>query len=143
VLCYLINFLMAGFIFGFGSVGNTTANTNLWIVAQKYLWNCVSLVFMTTLVFALSALARSSALAIGLGIFLLLMGDAITAQLYVFFKLDWLRYLPFGNLDLQNIYNGKGMFPHQTLTFAIVNLVVYMLVFFAAAWFGFVKRDIK
>jgi len=143
VLCYIVNFLMAGFIFGFDNVGNDTANTNLWTVAQSYLWNCIPLVFMTTLVFALSALTRSSALAIGLGIFLLLMGDAITAQLYMLFKLDWLRYLPFGNLDLKSIYDGKVAFPNQTLTFAIIDLTVYMLIFFAGAWFGFVKRDIK
>ena len=52
------------------------------------------------------------------------------------------RYLPFSNTDLASIAAGTPLFPNQTLTFAVVVLLVYMGLFLLIAYDGFTRREV-
>ncbi|MDD4494389.1 MAG: ABC transporter permease [Eubacteriales bacterium] len=148
---YVFNMLLSGIFFGFGdfgaphlyvSGGKVLQGSSFLFVASKYLVASVGMICMATLAFAISSVARSSALSIGLGVFLYLSGYgavAVMSQL----KLDFGRYVIFSNLELNAIAEGVSIYKGQTLTFALTIIGVYMLVFLLTAWDGFVRRDVK
>ena len=106
-----------------------------------YGWAFIEVVVVATMAFALSAIMRSTAVSIGVGLFAYLSGTAL-AELFASFGIDFGRYLLFANLDLPAIISGTPIFPNQTLVGAIVNIVAHMIVFVLAAWDGFVRREI-
>lgn len=110
-------------------------------IASLYLYGSITVLCYGTMAFAISSLLRSSSVAIGTSVFLLISGNMIT-QLLVTFKQDWGRYLLFANTDLGNISKGISFFPNHSLTFACITLVVYMFVFLLTAYDGFVRREV-
>lgn len=114
-----------------------------WVsMIKSYLIGSVNVIVMATLAFAISSLVRSSALAIGVGIFSMLSGSTLVVLLKEGLKQDWARYLVFANTDLNSIIDGTSMFSNQTLGFAIAVLAVHMVVFALVAWDGFVRREV-
>jgi len=101
----------------------------------------LKLVVMATLAFALSALTRKASAAIGVTVFLDLMGGMIASLLQVF-GFDWGRYFLFSNLDLSAIAEGTALFPHQSLGTAILIIVLHMTVFLLTAHDAFVRREV-
>lgn len=151
VICYIFNALLAGLFFGFQDIsvphlyvsGDTVqTGSSFLFVAWKYLLASIGLITMATFAFALSSLTKSSALAIGLGVFLMMAGSGAVLFL-VRFKMDWARYLIFANTDLNAIAMKMPPFIGQTIGFALIVIAVYMVVFCLTAWDGFVRRDIK
>ncbi len=115
---------------------------NIIIYALKqYALSAVSLVTEVTLAFMISAFLRSSALAIAASVVIELVGGTISSFL-VSFGHDWGRFLIFSNTDLAGIAAGNSMYPGQTLTFALVTIAVYMIVFLLTAYDGFKKKEI-
>ena len=96
---------------------------------------------MATMAFALSSLFKSSALAIGTGVFCM-MGGSTLIQILSMLKQDWARYLIFANTNLASIYEGKSLFPQHSLTFALVVIAVHMVIFLLTAWDGCTKREV-
>jgi ABC-2 type transport system permease protein len=151
LLYYIFNVLLSGALFGFGdfgapylyvSGGEVVRGSSFLLVASKYLVGSIGMICMATLAFAISSVARSSALSIGLGVFLYLSGYgavAIMSQL----RLDFGRYIIFSNLELNAIAEGVSIYRGQTVPFALAVIGVYMLVFLLTAWDGFVRRDVK
>ncbi|MCL2014370.1 MAG: ABC transporter permease, partial [Oscillospiraceae bacterium] len=151
LIYYIFNMFLSGILFGFDdfgapylyvSGGRVLQGSSLLFVASKYLMASVGMVCMATFAFAMSSVAKSSALSIGLGVFLYLSGYgavAVMSQL----KLDFGRYIIFSNLELNAIAEGASIYKGQTLTFALAVISVYMVVFLLTAWDGFVRRDIK
>ena len=99
------------------------------------------MIAMTALAFMISSLMRSSAVAIGIGVASLLGGTMISSMLAQY-GFDWGRYLIFSNLNLGSIANNYGMYPHQTLGFAVGVLAVYMILFLFIAYDGFTRREV-
>jgi ABC-2 type transport system permease protein len=151
LIYYIFNMLLSGILFGFGdfgapylyvSGGKVLQGSSFLFVASKYIVASVGMICMATFAFAISSVAKSSALSIGLGVFLYLSGYgavAVMSQL----KLDFGRYIIFSNLELNAIAEGASIYKGQTLTFALAVISVYMIVFLLTAWDGFVRRDIK
>ncbi len=109
-------------------------------IVEAYGLSLVTLVMMATFAFMISAIFRSSGMAIGLAIFLMMAGNAIVAFLAQY---DWSKYILFANTNLKQYMDGSTpVNPDMTLTFSIVVLVVYFVVFLGAAWTAFTKRDI-
>lgn len=108
--------------------------------AILYLLNSVNVVVMATMAFALSSLFKSSALAIGTGVFCMFAGSTII-QILALLKQDWARYLIFANTNLADIYNGNSLFPQHSIIFALVVIAVHMFIFILTAWDGFTKRE--
>lgn len=148
---YLFNVILSGIFFGFGDLGaphlyvsdgNVIKGSSFLFVASKYLTASAGMICMATFALAVSSVARSSALSIGLGVFLYLSGYGVVALLSQL-KLDFGRYIIFSNLELNTIAEGSSLYKGQTVFFALMVIIVYMLVFLLTAWDGFVRKDVK
>ena len=151
LIYYIFNIFLSGIFFGFGdfaapylyvSGGKVMQGSSFLFVASKYLVSSIGMICMATLAFAISSVAKSSALSIGAGVFLYVAGWSIVG-LMAGFNLDFGRYLIFANLELNAIVEGISPFRGQTLPFALTVIAAYMSVFLLTAWDGFVRRDIK
>jgi len=151
LIYYVFNIIVSGIFFGFGdlgapylyvSSGKVAVGSGFLFVALKYLIASVGMICMATLAFAISSVARSSALSIGMGVFLYLSGYGVVAVMSQL-KLDFGRYIIFSNLELNAIAEGVSIYKGQTFAFALTVISVYMAVFILTAWDGFVRRDVK
>ncbi len=152
IIYYILNFLMATAFFGLGDIGApllkasdgvVTAGSPFLYVAFMYLLNSVSLLAMATFAFMISSLVRNAALAIGLGVFLMMTGQGVTFLLGSIFGMDWARYILFANTDINAILSQNTPFLGHTLGFALTVIAVYMIVFLLTAYDAFVRTDIK
>lgn len=149
-LLFVVMIPFAGIFLGFDSIsapylyisdGNVHEMSPFLHIIKLYLLNSVDVVVMATMAFALSSLFKSSALAIGAGVFCM-MGGSTLIQILSMLKQDWARYLLFANTNLASIYEGKSLFPQHSLTFALVVIAVHMVIFLLTAWDGFTKREV-
>lgn len=109
-------------------------------IVKSYGFSLVTLVMMATFAFMISAIFRSSGMAIGLAIFLMMAGNAIVAFLSQY---EWSKYILFANTNLAQYTNGmEPVIPGMSMTFSIIVLLVYFVIFIAAAWAAFTKRDV-
>jgi ABC-2 type transport system permease protein len=151
ITLYVFNVIFAGVFLGFGDLfaphlsvadGGVVTGSSLLFLASRYLLGVVEVIILGTFAFAVSSLVRSSALAIGLGVFLYFSGWMavnILAQMNFYQA----KYILFANTNLLNISHGMSGFVNHTLTFAVVNIAVYMFVFLLTAYDGFVRGDVK
>ena len=148
---YISNLLFAGVFFGFGDLamphlsvvgGAVVRGSSAWYVASRYLLGAVGMMAIATFALALSSVTRSSALAIGLGVCLYFAGwiAVMILQSLGFYQA---QFILFANTNLLNVINGTTGFIHHTVRFAVINILVYMVVFLWVAWDGFVRADIK
>ncbi len=145
-----LTFVSSIISFGFGDVlspilsvkgGEVVTSSPYLRMLAEYILTGVEMVIMVTLAFAISSLSRSSSLAIGISLFFYLSGSLFVSILALF-GCDWARYLIFANTDFAAIVNGNGLFPHQSLSAAIVIVVLHMIVLLLTAWDGFCKREV-
>ncbi|MCR9037480.1 ABC transporter permease [Bacillus sp. L381] len=143
---------LLGLLF-FGTSGDTAANVHLVykdgqvfeqniiaFLAKTYVYESVSAFMLATMAFMLSAVFRNSSLAVGFSIFLLVMGS--TATVFLAAKFEWAKYILFANTDLSQYMNGTPLVEGMTMTFSVVMLVIYFIIFLALAFGVFLKRDI-
>ncbi|MBM7542606.1 ABC transporter permease [Amphibacillus cookii] len=105
-----------------------------------YLLYSIDILMLTTMAFMISAVFRNSSLAIGLSMFLLFVGNTVANILAMQF--DWAKYLLFLNTDLTVYFDGIPTIEGMTLTFSIIMLALYFLIFHALAFFFFKRRDV-
>ena len=149
-LAFILSFIVGVLLFGFGDVGpellyrdGTVVEMNRLTYAMLYFsLSSVGLIMLTTMAFMISTAFRNSSLAIGISIFLLLMGSAFTALLSMVF--DGVKYILFANLDLMGYITGNQVFDFDggSLTFSLVILAVYFVLFHIIAFLFFTKRDV-
>lgn len=109
-------------------------------IVKEFGLSMVNLVMMATFAFMISAIFRSSGMAIGLAIFLMMAGNTIVAFTATY---DWAKYILFANTDLNQYMNGSTpLVEGMTLSFSIIVLLVYLTIFLAASWLVFTKRDV-
>lgn len=109
-------------------------------ILQDYGFGLVSVILMSSLAFMVSTLFRSSAMAIGLSIFLLMAGGGIVMFLS---RYEWAKFVLFANTNLEQYVNGNTpMLEGMTLGFSITVLIVYLVIFIAVAFTTFQKRDV-
>jgi ABC-type transport system involved in multi-copper enzyme maturation permease subunit len=75
-------------------------------------------------------------------VFLYFVGGGVVGVLGMF-NIYQAKYILFANTDINAVLNGTTGFINHTLTFALINIAVYMIVFILAAWDGFVRNDVK
>ncbi|MCY9089068.1 ABC transporter permease, partial [Bacillus inaquosorum] len=100
----------------------------------------VAALMIATMAFMLSAVFRNSSLAVGFSIFLLVAGTTATA--FIAAKFDWAKYILFANVNLLQYVEGTPLVEGMTMTFSVVMLAVYFVVFLLLAFGIFMKRDI-
>ncbi|MCL2603120.1 MAG: ABC transporter permease [Defluviitaleaceae bacterium] len=148
---FAANVLFTGLFFGFGGYGvplltvvdgEVAHRSAMLYMASRYLLSAVGMFALATFAFALSALTRSAALAIGLGVFLYVGGIGVVATLQDlgFYQA---RYILFANTQILDVIDGTTGFVHHTLRFALLNISAYMAVFLWTAWDAFTRSDIK
>jgi ABC-2 type transport system permease protein len=149
VTLFVISVAVNGILYGFGYmdlplISMTEAGQivernmvlNLW---KTYMLNGVSTVMYVTLAFMISSAFRSSAMAIGFSIGALFVGNIALNALHQF---NWSKYLLFANTDLTQYLTGHPFQEEMTLSFSIVVLTVYFLVFNLISWLLFTRRDV-
>ena len=98
------------------------------------------MLMMVTFAFMISTVFRNSALAIGMGVFLMFTGDIIVL---VFSEYSWVKYILFANLDLSQYFDGVPFLKGMSLTFSIVVLTLYFLIFNFISLTTFIRRDVS
>ncbi|WP_340640381.1 ABC transporter permease [Bacillus atrophaeus] len=152
LLFLFVGSTLLGLLF-FGTGGDAAANVHLvykdghvaeqsiiGYLAKTYLYESISAFMLATMAFMLSAVFRNSSLAVGFSIFLLVMGSTATGFLAM--KFDWAKYILFANTDLTQYLDGTPLVEGMTMTFSIVMLVIYFVIFQMLAFGVFLKRDI-
>lgn len=148
-ILFVSSFLFGSIFFGFEDSQPYLAYVNGEIIERniivqlliEYALESVGLLMFTTLAFMISAAFRNSSLAIGLSIFLLLSGNLITSIIASYF--DWAKYLIFANINLSQYINGSSLIEGMTMTFSVIILAIYFIIFMVIAFAAFVKRDVS
>ena len=151
VIFFVLSLLICILVYGTGQLGTPylsvsdgvlTVNSAFFYIARLYATEILEAVIYATMAFMISALLRSSSLAIGLSIAVFFGGGTITSVLSVF-NLDFGRYLIFANADLSVfLQNSYSLFPNHTLPFALGVIAVHMVIFLLTAYDAFKKRDV-
>ncbi|MEF2248172.1 ABC transporter permease [Paenibacillus sp. IITD108] len=149
VLCFAVSFAIGASLEGLDSLsqpkisigadGQIEESSMVLNVLQKYGYSVIELIMYVTFAFMISASFRSSSMAIGFSLLGILMGNTLVSVLA---KYEWVKYLLFANIDLSRYANGHPLRPEMTLSFSIIMLAVYYIVFQLIAWFMFTKRDV-
>lgn len=149
VILLITSMLIGGIVYGFDRLdvphlayqdGKVVETAMLTHVLSIYGLSSIQLIMLVTFAFMISTVFRSSSLAIGLAIFLMFMGAQVT--FIIAQKFDWAKYILFANVDLTQYIDGVPMVKGMTMSFSIMMLVIYFIVFNVLSWFIFRKRDI-
>ncbi|WP_068784722.1 ABC transporter permease [Paenibacillus phocaensis] len=93
-----------------------------------------------TLAFAVSTVLRNSALALGISLFIMIVGNSMIEATA---KMKWLKFLPFANSDISLYIFHLPARPEMTLNFSIAVLLAYIAVLTLLSWYVFKKRDVS
>ncbi|GAB6927468.1 ABC transporter permease [Paenibacillus sp. JCM 10914] len=134
-LLFVVSVLTGQITFG---MGDGSAGLNEVLVASLY--SLIYTVIYVTLSFMVGILTRSTGPAIWIGMFMVI-SENLAVQLLA--RYSWSKYLLFFNVDL-GMYSGGGNtpVPGMSLTFSIIVLAVYLLLFLATGFVTFKKRDV-
>ena len=142
---FMTSFLMSVLFFGYSSASpGVPGGDSPWVyMLEFYGLLFISLFTIVTFGFMMSSAFRSSGLAIGLSMFLLLSGQII-GNLFALTNKVWVKYILFLHLDLTSYLNGGYPIPGQetTLGFSIAVLAGYIILFNIISWSVFIKRDV-
>lgn len=119
-----------------GQIVERNMVTNLW---KTYLLNGVSTIIFVTMAFMISSAFRSSTMAIGFSIFALFAGSIVSELVQ---RYEWSKYLLFANIDLSQHLSGRPYQEGMTLSFSIMVLSAYFIIFNLVAWLVFTRRDV-
>lgn len=120
--------------------GKVTEQPIMGYFIITFLLKSINTIMLSTMAFMISAVFRNSSLAIGLSLFLMLMGSQITRMIAL--KFDWAKYLLFANTDLMQYIEGTPVVEGMTVTFSVIMLIIYFVLFQFLAHFVFRKRDV-
>lgn len=143
VFTILVNLLLFGYenVPASEAFGTMYSGTALSYDLQYYGLNIVKLIMTMTLAFMISTIFRSSALAIGISIFLIVIVNSFTPLLALLDK-KWVDYVLFIHLDLTQYLDGTPLRSGMGYGFSLLVLAVYYIIFIALTWYIFNRRDV-
>lgn len=151
VLClFFFSLLLGGVFFGFHGVGHAVLLTDYhhhvhhltaWTdLLLQYGLLFIQVIMILTIAFMISAIFRSSALAITISILAFLVGRSLVVALHDF---TWDKFILFANVDFSQYLQPGGPVVHgMTVAFSVGMLVAYFIVMNLLSWWLFVKRDV-
>jgi ABC-2 type transport system permease protein len=122
------------------SNGHVTAQNIVVHLMIFYGLSSIDTIMLATMAFMISSVFRNSSLAIGLSLFLLFTGAQFTVLLSI--KFSWAKYILFANTDLMQYVDGTPMMEGMSMSFSVMILLIYFVVFQFLAFFVFKKRDV-
>ncbi|MDG5470909.1 ABC transporter permease subunit [Jeotgalibacillus sp. ET6] len=122
------------------SDGEVRESNMIFYLMKVYLYNSIDVILLTTMAFMISAVFRSSSLAIGISLFLYFVGGTATGFIAMYY--DWAKYSLFANTNLTMYEMGVPLVEGMTMTFSIIMILIYFTIFVALAFTVFTKRDI-
>lgn len=149
VAMFALSVLVGGVFFGFS--GATMPNvfvqasgglTHLGMAAyglMQYGFLMIQVIVTVTIAFMISAIFRSSALAITISILAFLIGVSLVQALSSY---AWVKYILFANTDLSQYVVGGPVIHGMTAGFSITMLIAYFVVMIGLSWLIFLKRDV-
>ncbi|MEW9049513.1 MAG: ABC transporter permease [Neobacillus sp.] len=100
----------------------------------------VEMIMLATMAFMISSVFRSGSIAIGLSLFLMFTGSTFTAIISL--RYDWAKYSLFANTNLVQYVEGAPLVEGMTMSFSLIVLLIYFLIFQLLAFLVFKKRDV-
>ena len=138
LVLYVSSFLIGSIFFEKASFA---ANGNLF---QKVALYIPSLLISTAIAFMLSTLFRNQALAVGVGIFVLWISSTLNGLfIMLMHKLAWVKLLIFPHLNLTVYATQPELISGVNLTFSIIVLSCYYVIFMLLTFVFFQKRDVS
>ncbi|ODG91483.1 MULTISPECIES: ABC transporter permease [Bacillaceae] len=148
-ILFLVSNLLGLVLFGAGS-GNTSylayvdghveEQSRLVYSAKLYVMSFIETFMLATMAFMVSTVFRNNTIAIGISILLLTVGNTVTVILSGFF--DWTKFILFANTNLMQYVNGTPPVEGMTMTFSVIMLLVYFVIFLGLSIVVFSKRDV-
>jgi len=146
-------YLVGGVLYGFGGhdqpflyteAGGAIIETPMWHhVLLVYGLRVVTMVMIITMAFAVSAVFRSTTVAVAVAVLSLFAGNTVVPLLGLLDQ-GWVKYILFANIDLRQYFEGRPLIDEGlTLGFSVAVLAGYFLLFHLCAWLTFVKRDVQ
>ncbi|MCB8815903.1 ABC transporter permease [Desulfosporosinus shakirovi] len=148
ILLFVATFVVGGIFHSFNGLnqpylgyknGNVTEINMLWHIFINYAYACVNLLMMVTFAFMISAVFRNNTLAVGISLFLMFTGNLLVGLLSNY---SWVKYILFANINLTVYTDGTPVVKGMTMTFSLMVLAVYFIVFNLISWYVFMKRDV-
>ena len=148
VLLFVTSFLVGTIFYGLSGVsqpylgitnGNVVEINMLWHIFTTYAYGCVDLLMMVTFAFMISAVFRNNTLAVGISLFLMFTGSILVTLLS---KYSWVKYVLFANTNLTVYTDGVPVVKGMTMTFSLLVLAAYFIIFNVISWLVFTKRDV-
>ncbi|MES9685135.1 ABC transporter permease [Gottfriedia acidiceleris] len=148
-ILFVVSNLLGLALFGTGS-GNTSylayvdghveEQSRLVYSAKLYVMSFIETFMLATMAFMVSTVFRNNTIAIGISILLLTVGNTVTVILAGFF--DWTKFILFANTNLMQYVNGTPPVEGMTMTFSVIILLVYFVIFLGLSLVVFSKRDV-
>ncbi|MEK4028705.1 MULTISPECIES: ABC transporter permease [Bacillaceae] len=145
---FLVSALIGAVLFGTSGEsahlayeGGKVVEQSMFLYLLKvYVLKSVDVFMLATMAFMISAVFRSSSLAIGMSLFLLFVGMNVT--MIIAMKYEWAKYLLFANTNLMQFESGQPLVEGMTPGFSLAVLAVYYILFQLLAFTTFAKRDV-
>lgn len=148
VLLFSFSYLIGILLFGFSGAdlpylayqeGQVVEKNMITHIITLFGFQSVNLVMMVTFAFMISTVFRSSSLAIGISLFLMFTGPQLVQ---LFSNYDWAKYILFAHTNLQQYMDGTPVVEGMTMSFSVIMLILYFVLFIALSWVIFNKRDV-
>lgn len=149
VVLFVTAFIVSGILQGFTGMNtpyvyassDTFAHQTSIVThaVSTYLYQCIQMVMTVTLAFMISTVTRSSSIAIALSVGIMFGGTSIVGFLSQY---NWAKYYLFENTDLTQYLTGSPNIAGMTLSFSVMVIVSYFVIFNVLAWVVFKKKDI-
>jgi ABC-2 type transport system permease protein len=149
LVLFVTAFLASGLLHGFSGVntpyvyasgdGVVHESSIVQHAISTYLYQCVQLLMIVTMAFMISTVFQNSSIAIALSVGIMFAGTSIVGFLSQF---SWSKYYLFENTDLTQYLNGTPNVPGTSLSFSVMVIALYYIVFIALSWSVFNKRDV-
>jgi ABC-2 type transport system permease protein len=121
------------------SGGEVVERNMITQIISLFGFNSLDLLMMVTFAFMISTVFRSSSMAIGLSLFLMFTGGQVVQLLNQY---DWVKYILFANTNLTQYTSGTPIVEGMTISFSIMMLFIYFILFIGVSFIIFQKRDV-
>ncbi|MGO4272366.1 ABC transporter permease [Paenibacillus sp. TAF58] len=149
VILFITSFVVSGILHGFTDMNAPYVYASSDTIAHEtsivkhaistYLYQCIQMVMTVTLAFMISTVSRSSSIAIALSVGIMFAGSSIVGFLSQY---NWAKYYLFENTDLTQYLTGSPNIAGMTLSFSVIVIIGYFVIFNVLSWLVFRKKDI-